>query len=106
MNTGDLEPDWVVDITAAVGTDFTLVESWEFHAYRETPDGKVEAFTEADATAEPGATANVVAVRHVWTAGQTDVAGVLHGVPIATWPGGKEQSFPGATLDIGTDAQS
>jgi hypothetical protein len=104
VNTGDLEPDWIVDITASSGTDFSLVESWKFHAYRETTEGKVEAFTEAGAAAEPGVTANVVSVRHVWVAGETDVPGVLHGVPIAVWPDGREQSFPGATLEIGTDA--
>lgn len=103
MNTGDREPAWIVDITAAAGTDFTAVTSWKFHAYRETVDGKVTAFTETGAAFTPGATTNLVAVSHVWAAGETDVAGVLHGVPIAVWPGGKEQSFPGATLDIGTD---
>lgn len=104
MNTGDLEPDWIVDITAAAGTDFSTVSSWKFHAYRETVNGKVAAFTDATPTATIGATNNVVALSHAWVAGQTVTKGVLHGVPIAVWPGGREQSFPGATLDIGTDA--
>jgi hypothetical protein len=46
----------------------------------------------------------VVAVKHNWLVGQTDTPGILHGVPIAIWPGGLEQSFPGATLQINTDA--
>lgn len=104
MNTGDLEPDWMVDLTAAVGADFTTVTGWKFHAYRETKDGKVAAFTDTNPVVEPGVTANLVAVGHAWVDGETDVSGVLHGVPIAVWPGGREQSFPGATLEIGTDA--
>lgn len=103
MNTGDLEPPWTVDITAAVGTDFTTVESWRFHAYRETTDGQVSAFTDTDPVVTPGVTANVVAVGHEWVDGETDTAGVLHGVPIAVWPGGREQSFPGATIELATD---
>jgi hypothetical protein len=102
MNTGDLEPDWVVDIVAAAGTDFSTVSSWRFDAYRETKDGKVGAFSAA-ATATPGASANIVAVKHIWAPGETDVAGVLHGVPVALWPGGREQSFPGATLELTPD---
>lgn len=104
MNTGDLEPKWIVDITAEAGIDFTTVTSWKFHAYRETDNGKVAAFTEAGAAATPGATNNVVAVSHAWVSGETATPGVLHGVPIAIWPGGREQSFPGATLEITTDA--
>lgn len=103
MNTGDLEPDWIVDIVAAAGTDFTTVTSWKFHAYRETTDGKVAAFTDTDPDVTPGVTANIVAVSHAWAAGQTDTEGVLHAVPIAVWPDSREQSFPGATLTIGTD---
>lgn len=102
MNTGDLEPDWIVDISAP-GANFTTVESWKFHAYRETKDGKVAAFTDTAPDVTPGAGNSVVAIAHVWVDGETDVAGVLHGVPIAVWPGGREQSFPGATLDIASD---
>lgn len=104
MNTGDLEPAWIVDITAAPGTDFSAVSSWKFHAYRETANGKVAVFTDTAPVPTIGATNNIVAVRHNWVAGETATAGTLHGVPIAVWPGGREQSFPGATLTIGTDA--
>lgn len=101
MNTGDREPPWTVDITDASGqADFTTVQSWRFDAYRETTDGKVTAFTDAAPTITPGAVASRVTVAHAWTAGQTDVEGVLHGVPVAVWPGGKEQSFPGASIEI------
>lgn len=104
MNTGDLEPRWVVDIAAAdEQPDFTAVESWKFKAYRETVDGKVLAFTDTDPSAVPGAQPWIVAVGHAWEAGQTDVEGVLHGVPVAVWPGGREQSFPGASIEINTD---
>lgn len=99
MNVGDLEPPWVVDIVAEAGTDFGPVESWHFLAYRETGDGKVEAFYR-DATATPGATPNVVAVEYAWQTGDTDASGLLHGVPVAVWPGGRPQSFPGATIEI------
>lgn len=102
MNTGDLEPDWIVDIVAAAGTDFSTVSSWRFDAYRETKDGKVAAFSAA-AIATPGTSANIVAVKHVWAPGETDEPGVLHGVPVALWPGGREQSFPGATLELTPD---
>lgn len=103
MNTGDLEPDWIVDITAEPGTDFTTVSSWRFDAYRWTGDGKVAAFTDPTPDITPGAQDYLVTVAHHWDAGETDVAGILHGVPVATWPGGREQSFPGATLQITAD---
>lgn len=104
MNTGDLEPKWVVDIVAGTDTDFGTVESWKFRAYRETTDGKVAAFTDTNPSVVPGAQAWSIAIGHAWAAGQTDVPGVLHGVPVATWPGGREQSFPGAEpMIIGTD---
>jgi len=99
MNTGDLEPTWWVDIVADPDTDFTAVVSWRFDAYRETGDGKVQEFTGA-AVVEAGAQPWLVGVGHVWTSGQTDVPGVLHGVPVAVWPGGREQSFPGALIEI------
>ena len=102
MNTGDLEPRWVVDITADATTDFSTAD-WAFKAYRETKDGKVLAFTDADPSAVAGAHPWIVAVGHAWVAGETNVAGVLHGVPVATWPGGREQSFPGATIKIESD---
>lgn len=104
MNTGDLEPKWIVDLTAETGTDFTTVETWRFDAYRETTNGKVEAFSDASPDITPGVTANVVAVAHAWVAGETDTAGVLHAVPVAVWPGGREQSFPGASIEIIPDA--
>lgn len=103
MNTGDLKPDWIVDITAAAGIDFSVVTSWKFKAYRETENGRVLAFTDTAPGHVAGATNNIVAVTHVWAAGETDTEGVLHGVPIAVWPGTKEQSFPGATLEITAD---
>lgn len=103
MNTGDLKPDWTIDITAAAGTDFSAVSSWKFKAYRETENGKVLAFSDTTPGHTLGATNNIVAVSHAWAAGETDAEGVLHGVPIAVWPGGKEQSFPGATLEISAD---
>lgn len=104
MNTGDLEPDWIVDITAETGTDFGTVQSWRFDAYRETTNGKVEVFSDADPTPTPGLSANVVSVAHHWVAGETDTPGVLHAVPVAVWPGGREQSFPGASIEIVPDA--
>lgn len=102
MNTGDLEPDWTVDIVAADTTvDFTAVQSWKFTAYRETVNGKVDAFPDDTApTVTPGANGYRVSVAHAWETGETDTAGILHAVPIATWPGGREQSFPGASLEI------
>lgn len=101
MNTGDLEPDWTVDITDPTGTaDFTTVTSWRFDAYRETTDGQVTVFTDTGPNVTPGATAAEVSVAHEWEAGQTDTEGVLHAVPVATWPGGREQSFPGARIVI------
>jgi len=104
MNTGDLEPDWMVDISAAEERpDFTTVTGWRFKAYRETTDGKVPVFTDTTPIVEPGAQVWLVAVGHEWVDGETDVAGVLHGVPVAVWPGGREQSFPGASIVIGTD---
>jgi len=102
MNTGDLEPDWIVDITADTATDFTTVSSWRFDAYRETTDGKVTAFSDSAPTVTPGANPWQVSVAHNWVTGETDDAGVLHGVPVALWPGGHEQSFPGATLELQT----
>jgi hypothetical protein len=103
VNTGDLEPDWVVDITAESGTDFSAVQSWRFWAYRETTDGKVEVFDDTSPGHTAGATPNVVALSHAWDSGETATAGVLHAVPIAVWPGGREQSFPGASIVIQTD---
>lgn len=103
MNTGDLEPDWIVDIAAAIGTDFTVVTGWRFDAYRETTNGKVLAFSDTDPDVLPGAAVYQVTVAHSWVTGETAAAGVLHGVPVATWPGGREQSFPGATLEIQSD---
>jgi hypothetical protein len=100
MNTGDLEPDWTVDITADAATDFSTVQSWRFDAYRETADGKVTAFTDTAPDHVAGANPWQVTVSHSWETGQTDTAGVLHGVPVAVWPGNREQSFPGATLEI------
>lgn len=100
MNTGDLEPDWIVDITADTATDFTTATGWRFDAYRETTEGKAPAFTDTAPGVTPGANAWQVAIAHAWVAGETATAGVLHGVPVAVWPGGKEQSFPGATLEI------
>lgn len=103
MNTGDLEPDWIVDITAEAGTDFTAVGSWRFDAYRETTDGRVLAFSDTNPTHTLGAQAYQVSVSHNWASGETDTAGALHGVPVAVWPGGREQSFPGAVLVIQAD---
>lgn len=100
MNVGDLEPDWIVDIAADTATNFTGVTSWRFDAWRETEDGKVLAFTNATPIVTPGASAWLVSVAHEWVLGQTAVAGLLHGVPVATWPGGREQSFPGASIQI------
>lgn len=100
MNTGDLEPDWTVDITAEAGTDFTAVTDWRFDAYRETTNGQVEAFSDTDPVVTPGAAGNAVSVAHRWVAGETDTPGVLHAVPVATWPGSREQSFPGARIVI------
>lgn len=97
MNVGDLEPEWIVDITADTATDFSGVTSWRFDAYRETGNGKEQAFT-APATPVAGANPWQVSVAHEWVTGETDTPGVLHGVPVAVWPGGREQSFPGATL--------
>lgn len=104
MNTGDLEPPWVVDITAGdTETDFSTVESWRFWAYRETLNGKVEAFDDPAPDPTPGSSPHIVSVAHEWAPGETDTAGVIHAVPIAVWPGGREQSFPGASITIGTD---
>jgi hypothetical protein len=100
MNTGDLEPDWIVDIDAETGTDFTTVDSWRFDAYRETVDDRVPAFSDTNPVVTPGATPNVVAVAHHWATGETDTPGVLHAIPVAVWPGGREQSYPGATIVI------
>ncbi len=102
MNTGDLEPDWTVDIAAEAGTDFTVVTSWRFDAYRETTNGQVPAFSDTDPVVTPGASAAQVSVAHEWVTGETDTAGVLHAVPVAVWPGGREQSFPGARIVIET----
>lgn len=99
MNVGDLEPPWIVDIAADPATNFATVSSWRFDAYRETKDGKVTAFSTA-ATATPGASAWLVAVAHNWVSGETDLPGVLHGVPVAIWPGGREQSFRGASIEL------
>lgn len=101
MNIGDLEPKWTVDITDPTGTaDFTTVASWRFDAYRETTNGPVSVFSNANPTVTPGATNAAVSVAHAWVAGQTDTEGVLHALPVATWPGGREQSFPGARIVI------
>lgn len=101
MNTGDLEPDWTVDITAAEEQpDFSLVSSWRFDAYRETTDGKVTVFTDTLPGHVIGAQPWIVSVSHNWATGETATEGVLHGVPVAVWPGGREQSFPGATIEI------
>ena len=99
MNVGDLEPDWIVDITADPATNFTPA-TWRFDAYRATTDGLVLAFTDSAPDHTLGATTNVISIGHNWVAGQTATAGVLHGVPVATWAGGREQSFPGATIEI------
>lgn len=103
MNIGDREPVWTVDITSQdPSVDFTAAQSWRFEAYRETVDGKVSAFTDTDPLVTPGAQSYVVSVAHRWAAGETDTAGVLHAVPVAVWPGGLEQSFPGASIEIVT----
>jgi hypothetical protein len=93
----------VVDIVAEAGADFSTVASWRFWAYRETGDGKVMVFDDTGPGHVVGATPNVVAVSHTWVAGETATAGVLHAVPIAVWPGEREQSFPGASIVIQTD---
>jgi len=104
MNTGDLEPAWIVDITDVdKAADFTTVQSWRFWCYRETTDGKVEVFEDTSPDPTPGTNPWDVSIAHVWVAGETDAPGVLHAVPIAVWPGGREQSFPGATLTIESD---
>lgn len=101
MNVGDLEPPWVVDITAAdTATDFTAVSSWVFAAYTETGNGKVLAFTDPDPEVTPGAQPFRVTLTHAWVQGETGAAGVLHAVPVAIWPNGRRQSFPGASLEI------
>jgi hypothetical protein len=103
MNTGDREPAWTVDITDTDQlANFATVDSWRFDAYRETTNGKVNVFSDTGAGHVMGANPWQVSVSHTWAAGETDTAGVLHGVPVATWPGGLEQSFPGATLEIHT----
>lgn len=103
MNIGDLEPDWTVDISDPTHTaDFTTVSSWRFEAYRETVDGQVTAFTDTGPDVLPGANAWEVAVSHAWAPGETDTAGVLHALPVAVWPGGREQSFPGARIVLQT----
>ena len=99
MNTGDLEPDWIVDITADDDTNFTTA-TWRFDAYRETADGKVTAFSDTTPLVTPGASVWEVSVAHEWETGETATEGVLHAVPVAVWPGGREQSFPGATIEI------
>jgi hypothetical protein len=101
MNTGDLEPPWIVDITADDETDFTTA-TWRFEAYRETTDGKETVITDTTPDVTPGANVWSVAVAHAWVSGETATAGVLHAVPIAVWPGGREQSFPGATIELQT----
>jgi hypothetical protein len=103
MNTGDLEPKWIVDIAAEAGTDFTTVQSWRFDAYRETTNGKVEAFSDTDPIVIDGAAVYQVTLAHAWVTGETDTPGVLHAVPVAVWPGGREQSFPGASIEIVPD---
>lgn len=96
MKTGDLQPAWVLDLASKdTSTDLTLVTSWKLEAWRETVDGKVAAFTDTGVVVVPAPGAKYTAVAtHQWQTGQTDVAGVLHGVVVATWPDGDEQSFP------------
>lgn len=99
MNVGDLEPDWVVDITAAdTSVDFTTVESWVFSAHRVTGDGKELVFADENPDVTPGAQAYRVTLAHAWVQGETDTKGTLHAVPVAIWPSGRRQSFPGASV--------
>jgi hypothetical protein len=101
MNTGDLEPDWMVGITDPDQVaDFTTVEDWSFKAYRETGAGRVLVFEDTDPIVVPGADPWAVTVGHHWAAGETDIEGELWGVPVAVWPGGRPQAFTGATLKL------
>lgn len=97
MKTGDLEPDWIVDIGDESGAaDFTVPGiGYRFVAWRETKDGPVLAFSDTNPAVSAGTSNSRRVITHQFVAGETAVAGPLHARVIAIWPGGHEQSFPG-----------
>jgi hypothetical protein len=101
MKTGDLEPDWIVDIgDELAGGDLNTVEDWRFVASL----SNTIVFTDTNPTVvvDPQNSA-VAAVSHTWVDGETDDPGTLRAEIVATWPGGREQTFPGlgqATITI------
>lgn len=97
MKTGDLEPDWIVDVADESGAaDFTTPGlTWRLEAWRETKDGPVAAFTDANPGSAAGTSNSRRVISHQFVDGETDTAGPLHAVVVAIWPGGNEQSFPG-----------
>lgn len=99
MKTGDLEPAWAVEVSDLDGVaDFGDVTSWRFTAYRQTGNGPVVVFTDNNPSKVVAGSSAVVT--HLWVAGETDVAGVLHADVVAVWPDDREQTFSGARLPI------
>lgn len=90
---GDLEPALLLDIADAAGANLNDVVSWKVIGQRRGTTSIL--FTDAapTTTVDPANT-NKATVKHVWVAGETDVAGVILVEVEATWPGGKKQTFP------------
>jgi hypothetical protein len=94
VKTGDLEPPWTVDLSdSGAQANLSGVVSWQFLGYRDD----VLVFTDSAPTVTVGTPTYEAVVEHDWVAGQTDTAGTLRGVVIATWPSGRPQTFPGTS---------
>lgn len=94
MKTGDLEPSWRVSISDGdQSTDLSDVASWRFVAVRANG---TTVFTDENPTVTVGANSWEATVAHDWVSGETDTAGTLRGEIVATWSGGREQTFPSA----------
>lgn len=98
MKTGDLEPDWVIEISdAGRQADLNGVVSWRLIGLR-GPTLVVDdlAPTVVVNTAEPWR----ATVTHSWALGETaSTEGFrIEGAVVATWPGGRPQTFPGHSV--------
>lgn len=100
MKTGDLEPPWQVAISDSdQTTDLSVVDSWRFVASQ----GGAVLFTDTDPAVVVGSSVWEATVTHTWVAEETDTPGRIVAEIVATWPGGREQTFPStgrATLNL------
>lgn len=93
---GDLEPPFVLDITAETGVDFTAATSWRMIARRRSVPGVLLFTDTAPSPVVDPVNKNKVTLTHAWVSGETALPDVLQIEAEVAWPGGKKQTFPKA----------